>query len=254
LKKQNSIVKTLKSKSGASLIIVLGIMLLLLTVGISTLVAAEANSGLLFKQKEHSQIIILEDSIHQNILFALQPDIAASEDEENLLSTKLARAICEANDSYVVMTANPRGIEDLTVDVSVGGADLKGDGFGKIKLDSITLSFPRYDQVVVITPPIPAVYSPEVRDPDTNALISSRSLAFAREPKTATVNASMIVTVKIDAGDRIITSRAFYEYTGGELSDDPDGDYEGVDTMEVFPMIFTDYGRWELIKYEKADS
>ena len=254
MKKQNGIIKILKSKSGASLIIVLGIMLLLLSIGVSTLVAAEANSGFLFKQKEHSRIMILEDSVHQNILFALQREAIDPEDEEDLLSAKLARAIYEANDPYVMLSANPEGLDEITMDVSVGGVDLKDGGFGSIKLQSITLSFPRHEQIVIITPPIPAIWSPAVHDPDTGVQISPKTLARPREPKTATVNATMIVTVKIDAGDRIVTSRAFYEYTGGELSDDPDDIYEEVDTTEVFPMVFTDYGRWELINYEKADS
>lgn len=229
--------KVLKNKSGASLIIVLGIMLLLMAVGVSALVAASADTGFVLKQKEYNRVMIFDSSIHQNILYSLQGG------EDEFLSTQLVRAIYKANDS------GEGKLGDIEMDVSVGGTDLTGDDIGKIRLEGITLSFP--DQEVSIRQPIPAIYSTTYDDEGEPA---GKVCVAYREPKVASVNASMIITVIIKANDRFITSRAFYSYTNGELSDDPDGEHQEVATTEVFDMIFTDYGKWELIKYEKADS
>jgi hypothetical protein len=118
----------------------------------------------------------------------------------------------------------------------------------------ITLSFPV--QEVFIMPAIPGIQPiPAITDPGTGEVLVPFTPGVLREPKTATVNATMIVTVRIDAGSRFVTSRAIYEYVDGRLSDDPDREW-GFDNPPVPPLMDFEaggYGKWELIRYEHID-
>lgn len=245
MQKKNRILSILKDKTGASFIFVLGIMLLLMTIGISVLVAASANAGFVIKQKEHNQIMIMDDSVHKNIMYSLQHDAS----DDGLLSVQLVKAVYEANDPDLTLSYSPAGLADIPLEVNINnGVDLKS---GNISVESITLSFP--EQNVIITPPVPAVYE-NIYD-DENLI--GRTLASAREPQTATVDAKMVVTVEINAKGKITTTRAIYEYTGGKFSDDPDGtSHAGDESGARFDMVFTSdgYGKWRLIKHENIDS
>ena len=70
----NRLIRILKNKTGASLVFVVGVMLLLLAVGVSALTAASSNAGFAQRQRQFNQVRILADSVHQNILFSLQSD------------------------------------------------------------------------------------------------------------------------------------------------------------------------------------
>lgn len=246
---QNKLVRILKDKTGASFMFVLGIMLLLMAIGVSVLVAASANVGFSLKQKEHSQIMILDESVHKNIMYSLQHDVA----DDNFLSSQLVMTIYKANDPDLTSYL-PAGLTEMPLEVSIAdGADLSS---GNIKVEKITLSFP--EQNVIIMPPIPAIYTPAEYDDEGN-LITDRQLDQEREPKTATVSATMIVTVAINANGKITTTRGIYEYTGGKLADDPDAGgatHEDDESDAIFEMAFTSdgYGKWRLIKYENVDS
>lgn len=241
-------IKILKEKTGSSIIFVLGIMLLLMAIGASALVAASANAGFVLKQSEYSRIAILDDAVHKNILYSLQHN----PQDETLLSWPLVMAAYKANDPDLAGSYQATGLADIPLSVSIDhGVDL---GSGNIKVESITLSLP--EQNVIITPPVPAVYT-EVYDEEGN--LAERILDTPREPKTATVNAAMTVTVEINAKGKTITSRALYEYTGGKLADDPDAQgvtHTRVESDAVFEMTFTSdgYGKWRLIKHENVDS
>jgi len=64
--------------------------------------------------------------------------------------------------------------------------------------------------------------------------------------------------VEISADGTIITSGAVYKYTGGVLSDDPDGVHFDDDSDAEFEMILVPdgdgkCGGWEMKKHEKVD-
>lgn len=246
--KKNRFLSILKDKTGASMMFILGIMLFLMAIGVSALAAASANNGFALKQRENSQIRILNDAVHKNILYSLQHD----PQDKTLLSSQLVLAIYKANDDELAASYDPAGLTDIPLSVSLdSGVDLAG---GTIKVQSITLSFP--EQNVIIMPPVPAVYT-DLYDDEGEFI--ERTCDAPREPKTATVNATMIVTVEINVKGKTITSRAVYEYTGGKLADDPDAGgavHAEVDDDSVFEMTFTSdgYGKWRLIKYENVDS
>ena len=252
MQRKNEISKILKDKTGASLIFVLGIMLLIMAIGVSALVAASANTGFMLRQKEHNQILILDDAIHKNIMYSLQRDTAS----DGLLSRQLVMAIYDARDPDPPVSAPLAIFPDISLTISFdNGLEAESN---HIKVKSITLSFPEtLAEMVNITDPIPAVYTPAVYD-EEGLLVSESVLDKPREPKMATVNATMNVIVEISADGTIITSGAVYKYTGGVLSDDPDGVHFDDDSDAEFEMILVPdgdgkCGGWEMKKHEKVD-
>lgn len=245
MQRENRVLRVLRDKSGSSFVFVLGIMMLLMTIGVSVLAAASANTGFALKQKEHSQIIVLDESVHKNIMYSLQHNAS----NPSPLSAQLVMAIYEANDPDLT-SYSTTGLEDMLLTISIDNEDYLESG--AIKVESITLSFP--EQNVIITPPQPAIYI-LIYD-DEGEIIRTRDKD--REPKTALIKATMIVTVVINANDKLVTTRAIYEFQGGSLSDDPDGTaHVGDDRPGVmFDMAFTSdgYGSWRLIKHENVDS
>jgi len=233
--------KILRNNSGASFVYVMGVMLLLYAIGISALTAASANAGFTQNQRAHTQAILLSDSVQKNILYSLQRDPA---DETDFLSAQLARAICDARDKdSPYYNQNGTGLEDITLDITFeNGVNLYA---GDARVEDVTLSFPRSD--VTIEKPRGAEF-----DSWTDEYGYHESFT-PRVPKHVYADASMIVTVKIMVNGKPMTSRAHYKYMGGELYDDIDGSHSTVTGDQFFDLIFVDYGKWELIKYEKAD-
>jgi hypothetical protein len=213
--------------------------------------------------------MVLDASIHKNIMYSLQNHDPA--DENHFLSLQIARALYDARNDYEsgVLGATGR-LGDITLDVSFsGGVDLSGD----IRVESITLSFP--EQRVVITQPIPAIWVDDHMDGDEDQELSPWEYSPPpRVPKTATVDATMEVVVVISVNGVSETSRATYQYTGGRLSDDPPDPSDpanpsgihysceagtchvGTDPTCVsgsLRMEFTDNGRWRLLRHETID-
>jgi hypothetical protein len=62
----------------------------------------------------------------------------------------------------------------------------------------------------------------------------------------------MVVEVVVYSGSRTITSIAVYEYNGGRLTDDPEGEHIDFDEDTSFEMFFADdgYGIWRLVRHE----
>jgi len=236
------------------LIFIVGLALFLLAIGTSTLAAAFANTGYLARQNEFNKIMILDKAIHENMMYSLQAD----PEDENLLGYQIAWAIYKANDpfynsDYEEGENNLKPVDDFWVlidDIEIN----EFIGTGVVFLESISISFP--EQIVEISNPSPAIFE----DGSTTEVL----VPFFRTPKTATMNARMIVEIVIviesDASERTITSRAIYQFTGGRLSDDKDGDHSnvGVDVdgnaiefeMEFLP---DGYGEWRLVSYETVD-
>jgi hypothetical protein len=244
------------------MIFVLGIMLFLLAIGVSTMAAAFANAGYIMRQTYFSRARMLHESIHENIMYSLQAD----PEDEDLLGYMLTMAIFRANDpadpDFVLPSSpgepNP-GFADITdMQITLDGISLADFG-GRITLESITITFP--NQLVSITEAVPAI----AQDPPGATGDNIITHARPREPRTATVNASMIVEVTVRSVGRSITSIAVFEYTGGRLTDDPDGANSGVTADLSFEMVFEKpalfsgpddrggYGRWRMVRHEFID-
>lgn len=193
--------KKLRGRRGASLIFVLGMMLCLMLISVSVLAAATANARYSVNQREHDQILLLDNSIQKNIMYSLQRD----ESDDNYLSFQLAKALYDAG-------ADGGKLAEFDLDMSI---DLSSTEMTA----AANLSFPQ--QTVDIMPAIP------------------ESPGIEGTPEIATISASMTVTVNIKhQNGKEMTSVATYTYSGGELKDN----------------TWTNYGTWELKKYEKSDS
>ena len=226
------------------MIFVLGVMMFLMSIGVSTLAAAYANAGYIMRQSDFARVRLLHESIHENIMYSLQAD----PEDEDLLGFQLARAIFRANDpldaAYAQFTPDPTlenpypdpiatgllPITDLTI--LIDGAQIAVPG-GRITVENITLSFP--EQFVNINDAIPAV--PQFPPPPASGA-DIITPAEPREPRTATLNASMVVEVEISSGNRTITSIAVFEYIGGRLTDNPTGVPTFINPTNPPPMQF----------------
>ncbi|MCL1819029.1 MAG: hypothetical protein FWG36_00060 [Oscillospiraceae bacterium] len=226
--RSNRLFKVLKNQKGVSFVFVLGIMLVLMAISVSVLVAASTNSGFFANQREHNQIRILEDSVHKNIMYGLQIGD---------LGDQIATEIYNAHDINRESELARYGIE-LEVDLSAAD-DIR---IGRISVEPVKLYFER--MAVMIYDAQPAVF-----DEFNNVLL------FEEVPKSATVDATVVVSVEIfvrgnfGTRDKSVYSRATYEYIGGTLEQQPNGvmdfAYEGYERLN---------GEWRLIKLEKAEA
>jgi hypothetical protein len=238
-------------------------MLFLLAIGISTMAAAFANAGYIMRQSDYSRVRLLHESIHDNIMHSLLLD----PEDETLLGYQIAMAIFRANDPTDTDYVHPPdddepapGLGDIPLTIRID--DIPIGNFGaRITVDSIILSFPNQFvsiiEAIPYEPQFPPNNPPSIQLPDDEIITQRRW----REPRTATVNASMVVEVVITSGDRTITSIAVYEYTGGRLADYPiSTDYEPSTTkMEFLHAVGypyntpCGYGTWSMIRYEIAN-
>jgi len=243
----NKIKKALKCKSGASIVFVLGIMMFLMAIGVSTMAAGAANSGALMRQNEYNKILMLGKSVHDNIMFSLQADPG----NEDLLGFQLATAMFKTYDAYdpdidpghpLYVPPQLEPIDDMII--RINGEYLyfpNQPSLDKIHISNVVFRFPIQD--IVETPAIdfdPIFDGTDYYTPE-------------RVPRTATINARMVVDIEITArdlrlngSDRHIVSRAVYEYKNGRLSD----------VLEAGVMQFDEpdgFGIWELVSYEIID-
>jgi hypothetical protein len=225
---KNKIAPILKDKSGASLLFVLGVMMLLLSIGASVMAAASANIGSYIRQREFNQVRILGDSVHRSIRYSLGHD----PENPDLMSQQIVMGLYEAHDS------GSGGLDDIELRIGqINGVDVH-DPSNLAWVEDIVLSFPSEHQKIDLTPEVPEI-PPQYDDDGT--LLSPGAPGI---PKTAAVDTRMEVTIAVSTRNRSITTRAVYEYTGGVLSEDAD------ELMRFLPGSF---GIWRLVSYGNVD-
>ena len=210
----------LKNESGVSLLFVLGVLMMLLAAGAAVLAAAMGNVGINVRQERHNRAMLLTDSIHRNIQYSLSRTGVPIGEFESSLSGQIALLIYESSGVMEDIT--------LSVDIPEISYDLP---------DDIVLSFPYAS--VTITPFVPEM--PE--------------LSIDERPRTALLSATMVVefTLYVDAGadgNRIITSRAVYMYSGGVLEWLPDS----FGSIVPDERNFSEQGVWEMVSFEIIES
>ncbi|MCL2084513.1 MAG: hypothetical protein FWH06_04550 [Oscillospiraceae bacterium] len=260
--------------SGASMLFVLGVMLLLLGMGASAFIAASTNTGYWVAQREYSRMLILSESIHRNIRHSLEENPA----DESLLSYQLVWAVYRSHDDDFDEYKDVATFTSLKLEAEV--RDMANDLYDNFDGDiSIELIFSeQYINISKAIKAIPPTYEPEldidgepVLDADDNPVYIEIDPGAPREPKKATVDFTMAVTVSLETKGKTTTSRAVYAYKGGRLSDeeafegengdefedqfdpyDPPDSFDPID--EEYKMKFLDFGGWELIRYEKINT
>ena len=230
-------VKTLlKSKSGASLMFVLGIMMMLLAVGASVMTAATANVGSNIRQNHYNNAVLLSDSIHRNIMHSLNMD-ESDADFDTSLRNKLSTALYEANKPVANDGDTNLPLDGFEMSVGVDGVDMSA-------LERIDVRIPFQD----IRFAGPVGYVPET---GTN-----------RVPFTASINVRIIVTVEVSihptgmarVDDRTITTRAVYELSNAFMSDEGDILYTEEDSSITGELEFESFGNWKMVSYEIIES
>lgn len=237
VKKATSATLTLKNKTGASLVFVLAIAMLLLAIGASVLAAATANRGSYIRQKEHNRVMLLSDSVHRNIQHSLTHDPG----DKDLLGYQIIKEL------YNLILADDD--DDIEIELTIA---IDGDNLDDV---TIKLTFPFRD-----------VQIRESRDHVPGIPIGGGVVEpippIPRTPKTATFNVvRMVVEVKIKTTgvairdtNRYITTQATYEFRGGVLTDNwPDNATTNPPADADLPMEFTEFGDWELKSYEFVD-
>jgi hypothetical protein len=240
------LISALQDKSGASVIFVLAVMVFLMAIGVSVLVAATTtgmNSPI--QQKEHDILLLMQDSVHRNIMYSLQADPTD-------LSAQIVKLIYDERED----------INELEIPITA-----KLDNGNHLDRTDVAFSFRNVN--VAITDAVPAVLTliPDewAYDDFNYPYVLTWKLSFEEEdngygksdprlPQTATVNAEMVVAVTVtNENGFVMSSEAVYRFTGGKFSDDPDGTlhYDNDDADFVGDMLFTDdgYGEWEMIGY-----
>lgn len=208
----------INDKSGASLVFVLSIMLLLIAIGTSALVAASASAGTKINQTIYNQLNIYADSLQKNLMYSLQMDLNDPE-YLNSLGAKFILALYNAKDE----------------------ADNKSEVLNELKfslnivIDYDTLDDERKKSIKITTSQIKLTFKP------IDVFITKAVGSPANEPKKATVNAIMTATVTIESQEKKLNSLATYKLTDGYLEEQSTG------------MVIKQAGEWRLMRHEKID-
>ena len=241
---KNRIQAVLSSRSGASLLFVIGIMLILLAIGGSVMAAASSNYGSNLRQNQYNAAVVLNDSIQRNIRHSLQKNpetlpVPVPEFTQSLASN-IPLAMYQAH-----IANNPLTVFDLELR-DVDGLVLTGPD----RNYRVTLKFPFHPEVN-ITPP--AAPMPEMANPpgDPDDPFSFRTPAMAR------LSARMIVEVSVyfstGTNPRVLTTQAVYDYRNGVLTDDfflgnPDSMSFSQEVLN--PNDTAASGEWTMVSYE----
>jgi hypothetical protein len=259
MRRINNKLNILKCNSGISLVFVLAVLFLLFAITTSVLVAAGAGFGAVQSQWEHNRVLLLDDSIHRNILHSLQPP--DSTDETDYLSVQLVRALHEAG-----------GLLG-EIDIDISGFEITDDD-SDLTIESVRLTFPvqsvRNNNATrrnAIWNPGYYVHADSCDGSDHSACsYHSPTIARYRDARVSYVDATMIVTVEINSGGRITRSRAEYVYSGnpiGVFSDDPNGlcygcpapsnvSYSCAGRCTDDKMHLINPGEWRLVRRDSA--
>jgi len=239
---KNRISELLKSKSGVSLIFVLGIMMMLFAIGgavisstganveigSSVMGSATANFGSNIRQNQYNTAILLSESIHRTIKQSL---LTPGTNFDSSLAKYIPQLLFANRD------------EDFKdgFPLQLGGA------IAPVITPlnpTITLKFPfpSANPSITYQDPIPAM--PE--------------LGIERVPATGTLSAKVVIEVVVDLpgiGNRSITTLATYEYTGGVFSDATSYVPPATGAPDLPGVLqFTEFGTWKLVSYEITET
>jgi len=235
--------------------LVIGTMALLFAIAASVIAAAYANLNDKTRQNEINNIRILSESIHRNILFALENDPGNTDSLSYQLIMDLYN-YSQANDG-----AAP---SDMSVHININATPINPQIPSNLSIQKLTFSWLSHDVRVVNAQP----YIQGIPGDVDEGIIEIPDVP--RRPKTAVINATLIVTLDILAEkgigvtDRVITTIATYEYRDGLLTQEYDSEYDDKDESmnTVYEMGFATeamgydedyYGTWTLITYETFD-
>ncbi len=195
--------------------IVLAVMFLLMAIGTSALMAASTAVGASVNQRDYDQLSLYADSVFKVFSESLNTD-EKDFDNPHYLGTKLLIALYKSVDEgNKLPTELGLSFENFQVpsDLTV----------------AIQLEFP--DVRVNITPGMEK--------------IEAEGIEIAPwVPKSATINSTMVVTVKAEYKDKALTTVSNYRLTDGYMEEKSETDKK---------MTVRNSGNWRLVSHENID-
>lgn len=246
MRKQNRVLKIIAGNSGASLMFVLAIMLLLMAVGTSVLVSASSNMNAGINKQLENRLNIYADSMHRAILSSLK----SASDETRYIGgggigdypATLSGQILGALYSGASGSATE---EDIPVSLTINCSPSFYDG----RIPSVTSTVEIVVNALVRITPYEAGQLPEdIKDEAGTVLYTIPEIL--EQPQSAVINGSATVTITatLPAGlaEKSVISVVTYNFTSGFLKED--AGKGGLGDMQVI-----DSGDWRFISRERVD-
>lgn len=220
MKQKNRLKRALCNQSGASMLFVLGVILLLFAVGISVYTATTASSGTVNNRFQTDTATLYAQSMQQTILSAL----SNSKDDEG---TEVALAKTLGAQLLALAYRSGSGAQSFSLSPTINSAAIEG-------ITDVTIAF---DADVAIAEAVEAQEEIKVGD----VIIQP---AQPRIPRTATINmvGDVTVTVRATYLKKTLVTVATYSYSGGLIQE--------ID--ERGTMAIQNSGEWGLVAYDMA--
>lgn len=222
--------RCLHSKSGASLIFVLAIMMLLMAISLSALTAASAGVGIGVGKQSENQRELYSDSIQKTLMYSLQKGESLGIDSND--ATTLGGQLMDV----LYDKAN----------AALGAGDTLGPFqlvLENLKLDNETIADACH-LTILVEPRVSIretyTESYPIFDADGNEIGSDT----VRYPQEATLAASVTLRADLSLRGKAVISAVQYEYSKGFLQDD---------LSDATHMLIKNLGEWRFVSYDKLD-
>lgn len=219
---KKSVKSCLRSTSGASLVVTLCVMLLLLAISVSVLSAAGNVASVNYSYKNLNILQAFNNSALETLSYNLQ----SSDDDD--LGRRLMREIYE---DY----ADDKNLDNFEIVLSGSDFPTPDGSTAKIKME-----FTKHE--ISKTQGFPALYDYAVEPP-------ARLRSYIPSKTSIKFELTATITSQLKNSNYKLTTRSTYEYTGGGVTFDlgPDGTVED----EAFAAPIYTYGNWRLISHER---
>ncbi len=236
--KKTKALAVLHNNSGASLMFVLAVMLLLMAIGTSALVAASAAAGSGLAKEGYNQQKLYADSIQQTIKYSLQigndPNPAKG-DKDKLVGSTITMGGKLLGQLYPIKgTALPSGVRTFSFTPTLTGVDFSTVGGCVVE---IKITPDNCTKVVEVAA------TGETKDADGNVITP----AVPWQPESVIINGTATVTVEVENphdSSKKLKSVVTYFMSGAYLEQQAEGSTD---------MKIRDGGEWRFVSHEKIN-
>ena len=250
---KQAIIKFINNRSGASMLLVLSVMLMLMAIGVSALTAAGLNHGASIAQRSRAQNELLVSSMERTVKAALDAVPASVESLVNP-STLTGRILSEID--WSVPDFGPGGSFvtypydhgfGFTMTADAPGDNITYDFEVSIRLTVQAFPYVRYES---------GTYDEFVTLPDGTVDVIEVNWEIDAEPLQAMINGEIRVVQEMrNAGQLIMITRTDYQYSGGMVEERAltggtaisPGKTTDPDNADMF---ITEHGTWKVVRHE----
>ena len=239
--------RILKSKSGESIIFVLGVMLILLFIGGSVLVAASAAAGSGASRQVRAQLELYADSIQRVIKHSL--DNCGDDLEANFLADFTSYTAPQTLGGQLLRYMHRQASETSLVATKSSITDVQFPSTALSEGYSATITSIELDWSVLLVDGIYAA-EPSYEYSNVGGTWTLIPVVTPDTPHSAKIDARVTITVEVAHVNRTVTSVATYNYSGGFLKNPEDTTNPGQYDASILKIETA--GDWTLISYEKS--